>query len=66
MTTDVLEVGTAAWVVGTGGDWSGGRPEGLAAVQVLLMLLEHLREERGQRRGGVGRGGEREGEGGGE
>ena len=48
VTADVLHVGAAVWVVRTRRDWSSGSPEGLAAVQVLLVLLENL--------AGVGRG----------
>ena len=59
MTADVLHVGAAVWVVRTRRDWSSGSPEGLAAVQVLLVLLENLacvgRGNRCERRGGVGR-----------
>ena len=64
MAADVLQVRATVCVVGTRCYRSGGSPEGLAAIQVLLVLLEDLCG-RGEGRGqGEERGGERIGWGG--
>ena len=57
MAADVLQVRATVCVVGTRCYRSGGSPEGLAAIQVLLVLLEDLRG-RGE---GTGQGEERGG-----
>ena len=45
MTQNVLEVTTTALMVSTGGNWCGVGPEGLTAIQILLVFLQNLKKK---------------------